>query len=922
MKKRILSLLLVLCMVFTFIPVTAGAAELIKLDTPTELEWGKDYGWYAARKDPSNYTENKYVEVPGIVSWKINGNTQNEIRLAMYNSKDDSFVTSVRISGSSAVEMQNKYDSFPLFLLETDLPSGTFYFTVESLGDGTTYDDSEIAKSGDWSYVRPDAALKTVTPTGWEWPKATWTAFDDASIFYSYEVQYLYAETLDEEPHLCGMTYGLSLDTTGVEIYDYPIQKNGPGYYYYQVRVLSNDITKYQNSEWSRLSEPYHLTDAAVSDALEDILASDSTDVRQDVQAMDTQALKDALLAEQDGSVSELLADLEEKVGGAATVETKDDFDKMDTSKVSIVGANLNTTGENKATLNIGNAEKEHVIEEQYQNAVAFSMKLDGVEDEENLAVPVKITMPIPASINPDFLVILHYHNDGSIEYYEMPYVFQGEDGQWYVSIVVTSFSDFIMAQQVTNEHDLFHEASSDQEQGWSSITEKCSHCDHTAEAKFTVASEEGMAPGVYTYTGKAIEPISVTHTENWLSEKFTITYENNINVGEASVCLSGGGIVCPDSDINIGGTIISNGEMFDITVPFTIAKAAEHTLTLNDLNQTTGSLKPVTATISPVDPTAQITVEYGITSPAAPCTHTHDESCSYAEGSACTHTHEETCGYAEDAACNHAHDETCGYVEAAACAHAHSEACGYAEEATVWTTEMPSAVGSYPVRAWLTASDNVEVPAEPIYTTGELNISAPYYGGGVSVPSKPAENKPEADEKNEEDKPQTTAKTFADVAENAWYNEAVAFVTESGLMNGVSDSTFAPENTVTRNMVMTVLARMAGIDTEGGVNWYEKAMNWAKEQGITDGSNAEGTITREQLVTMLYRYMKTPKVKTDLRKYTDADSVSKWAVNAFVWAVENGIITGMTETTLGATGATTRAQLATILMRFSEMAK
>lgn len=198
------------------------------------------------------------------------------------------------------------------------------------------------------------------------------------------------------------------------------------------------------------------------------------------------------------------------------------------------------------------------------------------------------------------------------------------------------------------------------------------------------------------------------------------------------------------------------------------------------------------------------------------------------------------------------------------------------------------------------------------VTATAKFTISRPVYGGGGVSSATKEETK---EEEKEEEKP--AVKTYSDVVADAWYAESVNFVTEKGLMNGVSENRFAPENTVTRNMVMTVLARLAGAETEGGANWYAKAMEWAVAQGITDGSNAEGVITREQLVTMLYRYMGSPEVTGDLSKYTDAASVSDWAVKAMTWAVENGIVTGMTETTLGAEGETTRAQLATILMRF-----
>ena len=96
----------------------------------------------------------------------------------------------------------------------------------------------------------------------------------------------------------------------------------------------------------------------------------------------------------------------------------------------------------------------------------------------------------------------------------------------------------------------------------------------------------------------------------------------------------------------------------------------------------------------------------------------------------------------------------------------------------------------------------------------------------------------------------------------------------------------------------------------------------WAMDFGVSDGTNPEAKITREQLVTMLYRYAGSPAVTGDLAAYTDAASVSAWAKDAMTWAVQQGIITGMTQTTLAPAGNATRAQAAALLHRFCENVK
>ena len=167
----------------------------------------------------------------------------------------------------------------------------------------------------------------------------------------------------------------------------------------------------------------------------------------------------------------------------------------------------------------------------------------------------------------------------------------------------------------------------------------------------------------------------------------------------------------------------------------------------------------------------------------------------------------------------------------------------------------------------------------------------------------------------------QPTGKTFVDVEKSDWFAGAVAYVTDKGLMNGTSSDTFSPNASTTRGMLMTVLARYAGEDTTGGATWYEKGMNWAKANGVSDGTNPEVNITREQLVTMLYRYAGSSKANGSLDSFSDAASVSSYAVNAMQWAVANGIVNG-SNGKLNPQNNATRAQVAAILMRFCEMSK
>ena len=157
----------------------------------------------------------------------------------------------------------------------------------------------------------------------------------------------------------------------------------------------------------------------------------------------------------------------------------------------------------------------------------------------------------------------------------------------------------------------------------------------------------------------------------------------------------------------------------------------------------------------------------------------------------------------------------------------------------------------------------------------------------------------------------------YSDVAANHWAKDNIDYVTSRGLFVGVDDENFAPETSMTRAMIVSVLQRYAGDTTSASGDWYEGARQWAMENGISDGTNMNGNVTREQLVTMLYRYIGSPQVVGSLADYSDNASVSPYAEQAMVWAVRNGIIGGMTADTLAPQGLATRAQVAAILERF-----
>ena len=181
----------------------------------------------------------------------------------------------------------------------------------------------------------------------------------------------------------------------------------------------------------------------------------------------------------------------------------------------------------------------------------------------------------------------------------------------------------------------------------------------------------------------------------------------------------------------------------------------------------------------------------------------------------------------------------------------------------------------------------------------------------------------------------------FTDVADTAWYADAVQYVYENGLMTGVSESEFAPDGTATRGQIVTILWRLAGspvvnyamryADMDEGA-WYGEAVRWAASTGVVTGYSESSfgpndAITREQLAAILYRYVKTQgQGFTGMwyfpLRYDDAASISDWADEAMHWCVMKGLLNGTSETALSPQLTATRAQLAAILQRFCELPK
>ena len=245
-----------------------------------------------------------------------------------------------------------------------------------------------------------------------------------------------------------------------------------------------------------------------------------------------------------------------------------------------------------------------------------------------------------------------------------------------------------------------------------------------------------------------------------------------------------------------------------------------------------------------------------------------------------------------------------------------------YAEPGTSFKLPSLSNEGYYVNTGWWDGSTFYAVGESYTVPSGvgdSVTLKAAWsYNGPVTVvtPSEPAQNP------FNENAGKNSVK-FSDVADNAWYASAVNYVVDKGLMNGTGEGKFSPEADTTRGMIVTILARLDGKNTSG-TPWYQAGQRWAMEYEISDGTNMTGAITREQLVTMLFRYavkngLEAVTLSENLTQFTDASDISAWAVSAMQWAVGQGLIQG-SNGLLRPQANASRAEVATILMRFCKV--
>ena len=225
------------------------------------------------------------------------------------------------------------------------------------------------------------------------------------------------------------------------------------------------------------------------------------------------------------------------------------------------------------------------------------------------------------------------------------------------------------------------------------------------------------------------------------------------------------------------------------------------------------------------------------------------------------------------------------------------------------------------------------------LYTTDTVDTSITIKPSSGSSGHESSGGSSSTTSESETEENDESALDFSDVAEDNWYFDAVKFVVNNGLFNGVSDKSFEPQTNMTRGMLVTVLYRM---EAEPDINditssfsdvvidsWYDDAVNWASANGVVNGyENSKfgpnDYITREQIVAILYRYSELKgydiTATGDISAYSDSGDIHDYALTPIKWALGNGLLSGRGNGVLAPSGNATRAEVATIIMRFYNM--
>jgi len=418
--------------------------SLTKLAAPTDLEWGYDHNRYIF--DPVTQEQVRTtVAIPGTLSWKPADPTQHGFfRVFVYQEGVDEpyYATEWGFNPDNS----DGWCSMPELSL-TEIDSGNYYFTVTAIPDGNNpaLADSDTVTSGIWCYEKPDSRLDLCTDLFWDFPEYHFNDPAQGKNVDRYEIKLCHAETEETRPWC--FSHGLyPTSLTQFSIDEYDIDRLGIGYFYFQVRPISSDITKVLHGEWTDLSPAYYMDTLTLGGQLAQIYGNrkhmSAEEIRSAVQALDAEALSQKLL-NNGGSELDYIIRLEDTIGGPVNVISNTSL--IDADQTAVIGANLNNATDTNTQISLIIDELNYPVEldSTYDSSVAMKLALSLSNTE--LQVPVRVELPVSKNIHSNDLAILQISPDG-IE--ELPATIMYAMGNCYAIVVLTEPTDIVITHR------------------------------------------------------------------------------------------------------------------------------------------------------------------------------------------------------------------------------------------------------------------------------------------------------------------------------------------------------------------------------------------------------------------------------------------------------------------------------------------
>lgn len=470
LKKKILALLLVFCMILTQAAFaqneTAGEGKKVytseklfgeyipglpSLATPTNLKWNTD-----------NEGNNKN----GFVAWSPVKNCEGEYDVELYRNGERVFFT-------NWMDLYNEgtgYISIDFVHTGAFNQSGSYTFSVKAVGDKYAYNDSTVATSGVYNFTAPSQKLDAPTEITWLEGGVIRHKVVSGAGKYMYD---FYDQNFVEVGGMWGPAWNVQNDYVHEDAAHYIKEmvkwNKHISKLYVKVTALTSDIEKIKNSSQSAYSPAYDISafknkaQTALNNALENLYRGESSATetldnllnemaQKDISNTDlaVSLIKDESLVE---TVRELEAVYQNETGINVSVENSQadssylEDKGIDPESISVVGAALNSDNGNDVSISFSKADDSLSVDEAfYKNSVAVEINIDGVKNSGKLDIPVQITMPVPNGVLPERFVVLHYHADGSVEKIRPAVAFDGQS--YYATITLTSFSPFVFCNE------------------------------------------------------------------------------------------------------------------------------------------------------------------------------------------------------------------------------------------------------------------------------------------------------------------------------------------------------------------------------------------------------------------------------------------------------------------------------------------